>query len=553
VTGTTTSACCPGTGGPPGGTEDAFVLKINATGTAIVYSTYLGGDAESLGYAIAVDRAGSAYVTGITSAANFPGTSTSAIQPALAGGEDAFVTKLDAAGSAIVYSTYLGGSGLDQGWGIAVDGAGNAYVAGLTESADFRGVSAASLQGSLSTALSGFVTKLNAAGSAIVYSTYLGGNNLGNVTAIAVDGSGSATVVGDTAATIFPGVTPGSIQPALAGEFDAFVTKLDPAGTGIVYSTFLGGAGEDIAQSVALDGAGNAYVAGYSTSSTFSVAGLHSIQPQSADATESGFVAKIDATGSTLVYLTFLGGSSTGALGNLAQAVAVDLGGNAYITGSTTSAAFPGVGPSSLQPTLKGSINAFLTQIDPQGTAIVYSTYLGGSGADRAESLAVDAGGNVYVGGWTTSVDFPVAGASPIQPALAGLNDAFLAKISMGMGFYTLAPCRLIDTRGTAGPLGGPSLQPHAQRTFAVTGTCGVPATARVLSVNVTITQPGAAGDLRLFPAGTAVPATSQVEFAAGQTRADSAMLLLGAAGFTVQLDSAAKADFILDVNGYYQ
>ena len=131
--------------------------------------------------------------------------------------------------------------------------------------------------------------------------------------------------------------------------------------------------------------------------------------------------------------------------------------------------------------------------------------------------------------------------------------DAFLAKISMGMGFYTLPPCRLIDTRGTAGPLGGPSLQLNAQRTFAVTGVCGVAVTARVLSVNVTITQPGAAGHLRLFPAGTAVPATSQVAFSTGQTRADNAMLLLGAAGFTVQLDSAAKADFIVDVNGYYQ
>jgi hypothetical protein len=545
VTGTTTSADLSGTG-------NAFVMKINATGTAIVYSSYLGGDAQSLGYAIAVDHAGSAYVTGITSAANFPGTAASAIQPALAGGQDAFVTKLNAAGSAIVYSTYLGGSGLDQGWGIAVDGAGNAYVAGLTESTDFRGVSAASLQGSLSSKESGFVTKLNAAGSAIVYSTYLGGNNLGSVTGIAVDGSGSATVVGDTAATTFPGVTPGSIQPALAGEFDAFVTKLDPAGTGIVYSTFLGGAGVDAAQSVALDGAGNAYVAGYSMSSTFSVAGLHSIQPQSADAASSGFVAKIDATGSTLVYLTFLGGNSTTG-GDVARAVAVDIGGNAYITGSTTSAAFPGVGPSSLQPALKGSTDAFLTQIDPQGTAIVYSTYLGGSGADVAGALAVDAGGNVYVGGYTTSVDFPVAGASPIQPALGGQVNAFLAKISMGMGFYTLPPCRLIDTRGTAGALGGPSLQPNAQRTFAVTGVCGVPVTARVLSVNVTITQPGAGGDLHLFPAGTAVPGTSQVAFAAGQTRADSAMLLLGAAGFTVQLDSGARADFILDINGYYQ
>jgi hypothetical protein len=545
VTGTTTSADLSGTG-------NAFVMKINATGTAIVYSSYLGGDAQSLGYAIAVDHAGSAYVTGITSAANFPGTAASAIQPALAGGQDAFVTKLNAAGTAIVYSTYLGGSGLDQGWGIAVDGAGNAYVAGLTESTDFRGVSAASLQGSLSSKESGFVTKLNAAGSAIVYSTYLGGNNLGSVTGIAVDGSGSATVVGDTAATTFPGVTPGSIQPALAGEFDAFVTKLDPAGTGIVYSTYLGGAGVDAAQSVALDGAGNAYVAGYSMSSTFSVAGLHSIQPQSADAASSGFVAKIDATGSTLVYLTFLGGNSTTG-GDVARAVAVDLAGNAYITGSTTSAAFPGVGPSSLQPALKGSTDAFLTQIDPQGTAIVYSTYLGGSGADVAGALAVDAGGNVYVGGYTTSVDFPVAGASPIQPALGGQVNAFLAKISMGMGFYTLPPCRLIDTRGTAGALGGPSLQPNAQRTFAVTGVCGVPVTARVLSVNVTITQPGAGGDLHLFPAGTAVPGTSQVAFAAGQTRADSAMLLLGAAGFTVQLDSGARADFILDINGYYQ
>jgi hypothetical protein len=554
ITGTASSAYYPGFGdGNLGGAPGAFVTKIDATGTAVVYSSYLGGDAESLGYAIAVDGAGSAYVTGITSADNFPGASASTIQPTLAGGEDAFVTKLNAAGSAIVYSTYLGGSGLDQGWGIAVDGAGNAYVAGYTESADFRGVSAASIQSSLSSVQSGFVTKLNAAGTAIVYSTYLGGNSLSGVNGIAVDGSGSAIVVGDTAATTFPGVTFRSIQPSLAGEFDAFVTKIDSAGTGIVYSTFLGGAGIDSAQSVALDGAGNAYVAGYSQSSTFSVAGLHSIQPQSAGAASSGFVAKIDATGSTLVYLTFLGGSSTGNNGDFARAVAVDPVGTASITGTTTSTAFPGVGPSSLQPTLKGKVNAFLTQIDPQGTAIVYSTYLGGSGGDFADALAVDGGGNVYLGGYTTSADFPVAGASPIQPAFVGVFDAFLTKISMGAGFYTLPPCRLIDTRGAAGHLGGPKLQANAQRTFAVTGICGVPATARVLSVNVTITQPGAAGYLRLFPAGTAVPATSLANFAAGQTLADNAMLLLGAAGFTVQLDSVAAADFILDVNGYFQ
>ncbi len=559
VTGSTGSADFPGTGRSPvqstlGGGQDVFVTKIDATGTAIVYSTYLGADGEDIAGAIAVDGGGSAYVTGITTSAHFPGTAGSAIQAVPAGNQDAFVTKLNAAGTAIVYSTYLGGSGIDQARGIAVDGAGNAYVAGYTQSTDFRGVSAASLQGSINAVESGFVTKINAAGSAIVYSTYLGGSNtLGSLNGIAVDGSGSAIVVGYTAGTTFPGVTRESIQPALAGEFDAVVTKLDPAGTGIVYSTFLGGAGIDIAESVALDGAGNAYVAGYSSSSAWSVAGLHSIQPHIADAAESGFVAKIDPTGSTLVYLTFLGGSSTGSAGDLARAVAVDRVGNAYVTGSTTSATFPGVGPSSLQSTLQGSTDAFLTQIDPEGTALVYSTYLGGSGSDTAWGLALDAAGNIYVGGYTTSADFPGASASPIQPALAGVEDGFLAKISMGMRFYTLPPCRLIDTRATAGPLGGPSLQSHAQRTFAVTGICGVPATARVLAVNVTVVQPGAAGDLRLFPSGTAVPGTSQVAFAAGQVRADSAMLLLGAAGFTVQLDSAAQVDFILDVNGYYQ
>ena len=276
------------------------------------YSTYLGGNEDDWGYAIAVDGAGNAYVTGNTESADFP--TANPLQPANAGEADTFVAKLDPAGSALVYSTYLGGSSGDYGNGIAVDAAGNSFVTGFTESTDFP--TANPLQPAYSGGNDAFVAKLDPAGSALVFSTYLGGSVEDYGFAVAVDGAGSPYVTGYTYTRIyiyilsnnFPTANP--LQPAFAYPSDAFVAKLDPDGSALAYSTFLGGSnGDDEGHAIAVDGAGNAYVVGTteSTAATFPVA----VGP---DLTLNGdydaFVARVDATGTGLVYAGYIGGSS---------------------------------------------------------------------------------------------------------------------------------------------------------------------------------------------------------------------------------------------------
>lgn len=565
VTGMTRSVTLPGISGSSiqatngGGLDDAFVMKINAAGTAIVYSTFLGGNGLDEGAGIAVDGAGNAYIAGATLSTSFPGVTAGSIQPANAGGADGFVTKLNPTGTAIIYSTFLGGLSDDSCLGIAVDGAGNAYVTGQTNSSSFPGVGGSSIQ---QTKGGVFVTKINAAGTAIVYSTFLGANDPNAFTAgiaIAVDSVGNAYVTGTTTATTFTGVTAGSLQPVNASAFnggnDGFVTKINSAGTAIVYSTFLGGSGIDWGHGIAVDGAGNAYVTGQTTSTTFPGVTAGSIQPVNGGGTDA-FVTKINATGTAIVYSTFLGGSGDDA----ANGIAVDGAGNAYVTGSTGSTTFTGVTAGSIQPAFGGGDDdAFVTMINAAGTAIVYSTFLGGAGTDNGLGIAVDGIGNAYVAGSTGSATFPGVNGSSIQPTYGGLVDAFVTKIGTPppLNFFTVSPCRIVDTRTDAGSNGGPALQPGAQRNFPLAGACGVPTSAIALSVNVTITEPGAAGDLRLFPAGLPLPLVSTINFQAGQTRANNAVVSLGAAAdagqITVQSDCSSTVQFILDVNGYFE
>jgi len=230
---------------------DALVTKLNAVGSALVYSTYLGGSGDDYGLGIAVDAAGNASLTGYTNSPNFP-TTPAAFQPAPGGSVDAFVTKLNSSGSALIYSTYLGGSGYDVGQGIALDSLGNAYVTGVTSSADFP-TSVGAFQPTLAGSFNVFVTKLNLAGSApLLYSTYLGGNNDDRGFGVAVDSVGNAYVTGYTTSTDFP-TTSGAFQTIYAGGSDGFVTKLNPGGSmPLLYSTYLGGSGLDIAQAIAV-------------------------------------------------------------------------------------------------------------------------------------------------------------------------------------------------------------------------------------------------------------------------------------------------------------
>jgi hypothetical protein len=266
LTGATTSTdfptLNPEQAGNAGGV-DAFVTKINAAGTAIEYSTYLGGSGADTGFDVAVDTAGNAYVAGQTYSANFP--TVNAFQPVLKGSPDAFVVKLNPSGAALMYSTYLGGSAYNEGLAVAVDVAGSAYVTGDTSSTDFPVLNP--IQGTLPGIRNGFVSKLNPAGSALSYSTYLGGSSYEQPQGIAVDISSSAYITGQTTSTNFPTVNP--IQSTEGGSNDAFITKINPAGSALVYSTYLGGSGDDRGTGIAVDLLGNAYVAGYTASSNF--------------------------------------------------------------------------------------------------------------------------------------------------------------------------------------------------------------------------------------------------------------------------------------------
>jgi hypothetical protein len=297
ITGVTTSLNFPTTPGAAqttyAGYYDAFVTKLDATGSVRLYSTYLGGADYDVAHGIAVDEAGNAYVTGETYSTNFP-TTPGAAQPAKAGATDTFLTKLDPTGSVRLYSSYLGGTGADLAFGIAVDGAGNAYVTGYTGSTDFP-TTAGSAQTTFGGYYDAFVTRVNSTGSALLYSTYLGGTNNEVAYAIAVDRAGDAYVTGDTSSINFP-TTPGSLQATfVGGRADAFVTKLDTSGSALLYSTYLGGSGPDIALGIAVYHGGSAYITGYTLSAGFpTTAGA--VQRTSGGRSDA-FVSKIEFVG----------------------------------------------------------------------------------------------------------------------------------------------------------------------------------------------------------------------------------------------------------------
>jgi hypothetical protein len=357
-----------------GGASDAFISKLNPTGSALVYSTYLGGSGDDgeagfFGNRIAVDASGNAYIVGSTNSSDFP-TTPGASQTILAGGYDAFITKLNAGGASLLYSTYLGGSNDDFGLAIAVDVPGHASVTGYTRSADFPttpGAFQTTFVGGSDVGVDAFVSKLNAGGSALVYSTYLGGGDGGE--GIAVDASGHAYVTGFTQSSNFP-VTPGAFQTIYGGGSslgDAFISKLNAAGSAIVYSTYLGGSGDDDGFGIVIDASGNAFVTGLTYSSNFPTT------PDALQATFGGgpngdaFVSKLNAVGSAPLYSTYLGGPG----GGQGLGIAVGGPGSAYLTGFSSST-FP-VTPGAFQTTFA---DAFVCKFSFAGVA--FSRFGGG-------------------------------------------------------------------------------------------------------------------------------------------------------------------------------
>jgi hypothetical protein len=413
---------------------DAFVAKLNATGTALVYSTYFGGSGDDYSSGIAVDSHGNAYVTGYTNSTDLP--TANPAQAAHGGGVcgaspcfDAFAAKLDPAGTALIYSTYLGGSADDYGQGIAVGEDGDAIIGGFTASTDFPTAKARNGAHRGGT-YDAFVTKLGPAGSTLAYSTYLGGSGDDFGTRVAADSAGHAYVTGYTNSADFPVASPWraanaggtcGAPPNITACFDAYAAKLNVDGSALVYSTYLGGSGGDYGYGIAVDASGNAYITGSTTSTDFPVT-PGAFQLAGGGTSVDAYVVKLASTGSSAVYATYFGGLGAEAGLN----IAVDSAGNAYVVGYAYGNGLPRASP--LQATSGGYYDAFLAKLNAAGSALVFSTYLGGSGNEKAHGVAVDASGNAYLAGGTFSSDFPVTSSTLQTSYGSGAFDAFVAK-----------------------------------------------------------------------------------------------------------------------------
>ena len=363
----------------------------------LVYSTYLGGAQGDQGRAITVDDYGNAYITGVTASTDFPTLNPYQVEP-VDFSSDAFVTKLSPSGDSLIYSTYLGGNFADYGNGIAVDANGSAFVVGATSSTNFPTQAPYQNDQRIGDA---FVTKLSPSGDSLIYSTYLGGFGDESAYSIVVDSEGTAYVAGETMSDDFPILNP--YQTDQIGK-DGFITKLSPAGSSLLYGTYLGGDSDDIVNSIAIDTFGNAYVTGSTSSTNFPVQNPFQANP-----------------GDSLVYCTYLGGDGA----DYGRGVAVDSEGSAYVTGGTYSTNFPTQNPYQTDPDFYGDV--FVTKLSTSGNSLIYSTYLGGNASEEGYGIDVDEQGHAYVTGNTNSIDFPIE--NPYQTDQT-FDDAFVSELS---------------------------------------------------------------------------------------------------------------------------
>ena len=595
-------------------TGNAFVTKINVAGSALVYSTYLGGSGDDRGAGISLDGSGNAYVTGQTASTDFP--TTNPLQANSSGFTDAFVAKINAAGSALVYSTYLGGGGNDFGSGIAVDGLGNAYVTGQTASTNFPITSPlqASFGGGSGFLVDAFVTKINAAGSALVYSTYLGGSGDDFGQGVAVDGAGNAYVTGSTSSTNFPTANP--LQASFGGGDDAFVTKINAAGSAFVYSTYLGGNGDDQGRGIAVDGAGNAYVTGWTRSTNFPTANPLQLSYSGGGENSNVFVTKINVAGSAYVYSTYLGGSNGNDSG---QGIAVDGAGNAYVTGNTVSTDFPTVIP--MQGSLAGLADAFVLSISAPlqissathfvpitpcriadtrnpngpfgGPAIIGGTArdfvipnsacgIPSTAAGYSLNVAVVPRGTLgFLTLWPSgqsqplvatlnSIDGRTKSNAAIVPAgatgaisvfatdtsdvILDINGYFVSGNNpKAFAFYPVTPCRFTDTR-TPNPAGGPTLAAQTTRSFPILAVnCGILETAQAYSLNFAAVPKGPTlGFLTAWPDGQSQPLVASLNDPTGTVLSNAVIVPVGVNLGQVNVFTTDDTDLVIDVNGYF-
>jgi Beta-propeller repeat len=457
VTGFTNSTDFPTTGGSfqptfGGGDGDAFVAKLNRSGSGLVWSTYLGGDAFDVAIGLDVDRHGDVVVTGETGSTGFP-TTPGAFQPTFAGGPtDAFVTKLNAKGSKLLFSTFLGGAeGFDVGFISFFDKHGNVHVEGDTGSPDFP-----TTPGSFQPAFGGgpgdgFVVKLRPNGARLVYSTFIGGSGADGAHDGELDKAGNFYIDGFTESTDFP-TTPGAFQPTFGGgTSDAWAAKLNKTGTALVYSTYLGGEGDEDVFDLTTDRSGSAYIPGQTSSADFPVTpGAFQTTFQGGDL--DGYLTKLNPAGTKAIYSTYLGGSGSDQTGT----VRVDRRGVAHVAGQTGSTDFP-VTSGAIQGTYGGGpADAFLLLLSRDGSRLKFGSYLGGSGEDGSVGAGswLDGKGNWFIPGSTNSTDFPVTPGA-FQTANAGGFDVFLVKVALHKPHKGSGKRTASVTVGSSGPREG--------------------------------------------------------------------------------------------------
>ena len=387
---------------------------------SLMFSSFLGGSGQEADGGIAVDLHGNIYVTGYTYSGNFP-TTYRAYDRTFAGNVfDVFVTKINPAGSGLVYSTFLGGNGSEAGLGIAVDAQGQAYVCGYTESSNFP-TTIGAFDRTRSGTRDAFLTKLNATGTNIIFSTLIGGSSSDEAAGLALGRNGSAFLTGTTLSPDFP-TTPRAYDTTFSGG-DAFLTKINSSGTGLLFSTFFGGSGEEQGLGIVLDPSENIFISGNTTSTNLPT--TSAAYDKTLGGSKDIFVTKFSAPGNSLIFSTYLGSKGVdGTLGGLA----VDNGGNAYVTGFTESTSYP-ITAAVWDSSFSGSNEAFVTKLNSPGSALVYSTFLGGSSIEFGRGIGVDVLGDVIVTGYTKSANWP-ATKDAYDSSYNGDLDIFLTLLS---------------------------------------------------------------------------------------------------------------------------
>jgi hypothetical protein len=432
------------------GSSDAFVARLSASGSTLLYATYLGGSMIDEARGVAVDAAGAATVTGRTFSANFP-TTAGAFDTTHNGGTDVFLTRLSPGGGSLVGSTFVGGTLADEASAVALDATGAATVGGLSTSGDFPATPGA-FDTTYNTNQDGFVIRVSADVGSLVYATYLGGTDYEFVNSVALEASGAATVTGRTASSDFP-TTAGAFDTTWnTGLVDAFVTRISPAGDTLVCSTFLGGVNNEDGRAVAVDPSGAAAVAGYASPGG-PMGGGFPVTGGAFDTSHNGgfdvFVMRLNASGSAQIYSTFLGGG----LNEQANAIAVDAAGIVTVAGQTQSMDFPTT-PGAYDTTANGPLftdDAFVARFSADGSVLAYSTYVGGGQIDEARAIAVDAAGIAMVVGKTQSVNFPTTVGALAPGFIGGISDAFVLRLAFGA--YPFPLMAFPDVRSV--PVGG--------------------------------------------------------------------------------------------------